>query len=53
MIRAALLPKIDAFMRAHLHGWAGRRVDIQEMTKEVRDTSGLLSLCSCCCLRAC
>jgi brassinosteroid-6-oxidase 2 len=36
MIRAALLPKIDAFMRAHLHGWAARRVvDIQEMTKEV------------------
>nr|CAB3498522.1 unnamed protein product [Digitaria exilis] len=35
MIRAALLPKIDAFMRAHLHGWAGRLVDIQEMTKEM------------------
>lgn len=49
MIRAALLPKIDAFMRAHLHGWAGRRVDIQEMTKEVwytyTDTLGR----SCCC----
>ena len=50
MIRGALLPKIDAFMRAHLHGWAGRRVDIQEMTKEVRDTSGLPCHCSCCLL---
>jgi brassinosteroid-6-oxidase 1 len=35
MIRAKLLSKIDTFIRSHLHGWAGSRVDIQEKTKEV------------------
>jgi brassinosteroid-6-oxidase 1 len=35
MIRTTLLSKIDNFMRSHLHGWAGSRVDIQEKTKEV------------------
>ena len=53
MIRGALLPKIDAFMRAHLHGWAGRRVDIQEMTKEVTPQACFASAPVACCLRAC
>jgi brassinosteroid-6-oxidase 1 len=35
MIRTTLLSKIDNFMRSHLHGWSGSRVDIQEKTKEV------------------
>lgn len=41
MIQDCLLPKIDAFMRAHLHGWAGTVVDIQDKTKEMALLSAL------------
>ncbi|VAH24403.1 unnamed protein product [Triticum turgidum subsp. durum] len=34
-LRTSLLPKIDAFMRDHLHGWAGSVVDVQAKTKEM------------------
>ncbi|VAH24386.1 unnamed protein product [Triticum turgidum subsp. durum] len=34
-LRTSLLPKIDAFMRDHLHGWAGSVVDVQARTKLV------------------
>ncbi|KQK14264.1 cytochrome P450 85A1 [Brachypodium distachyon] len=40
-IRSSLLPKIDAFMRSHLHGWAGDLVDIQDKTKEMALLSAL------------
>ncbi|EMS49268.1 Cytochrome P450 85A1 [Triticum urartu] len=39
--RTSLLPKIDAFMRDHLHGWAGSVVDVQAKTKEMALLSAL------------
>ncbi|KAM3373420.1 hypothetical protein ACQJBY_020068 [Aegilops geniculata] len=41
MLRTSLLPKIDAFMRSHLHGWAGTVVDVQAKTKEMALLSAL------------
>ncbi|XP_044971255.1 cytochrome P450 85A1-like [Hordeum vulgare subsp. vulgare] len=41
MLRQSLLPKIDAFMRDHLHGWAGNIVDVQAKTKEMALLSAL------------
>ncbi|XP_048560135.1 cytochrome P450 85A1-like [Triticum urartu] len=40
-LRTSLLPKIDAFMRDHLHGWAGSVVDVQAKTKEMALLSAL------------
>uniref|UniRef100_R7W3Y4 Cytochrome P450 85A1 n=1 Tax=Aegilops tauschii TaxID=37682 RepID=R7W3Y4_AEGTA len=41
MLRTSLLPKIDAFMRDHLSGWAGSVVDVQAKTKEMALLSAL------------
>uniref|UniRef100_A0A453A8M9 Cytochrome P450 85A1 n=1 Tax=Aegilops tauschii subsp. strangulata TaxID=200361 RepID=A0A453A8M9_AEGTS len=41
MLRQTLLPKIDCFMRDHLHGWAGSVVDVQAKTKEMALLSAL------------
>ncbi|KAF7005374.1 hypothetical protein CFC21_020501 [Triticum aestivum] len=41
MLRQSLLPKIDAFMRDHLQGWAGAVVDVQAKTKEMALLSAL------------
>ncbi|KAM3393480.1 hypothetical protein ACQJBY_014282 [Aegilops geniculata] len=40
-LRTSLLPKIDAFMRDHLSGWAGTVVDVQAKTKEMALLSAL------------
>ncbi|XP_037488399.1 cytochrome P450 85A1-like [Triticum dicoccoides] len=40
-LRQSLLPKIDAFMRDHLSGWAGSVVDVQAKTKEMALLSAL------------
>ncbi|VAH39983.1 unnamed protein product [Triticum turgidum subsp. durum] len=40
-LRTSLLPKIDAFMRDHLGGWAGSVVDVQAKTKEMALLSAL------------
>ncbi|KAF7012967.1 hypothetical protein CFC21_027105 [Triticum aestivum] len=40
-LRQSLLPKIDAFMRDHLCGWAGTVVDVQAKTKEMALLSAL------------
>ncbi|KAI4968922.1 hypothetical protein ZWY2020_046252 [Hordeum vulgare] len=40
-LRQSLLPKMDAFMRHHLAGWAGTVVDVQAKTKEMALLSAL------------